>query len=113
MKKTKKAAILLLLGTLVTIIGCNGDSTALVGKWEAIENGKPTGEITEFFSDGKAITNSPDLRQGTKFEWKTEKNRLIISAFGQTFAADYKIFGSTLIMKNDDGEVTRAKKIKN
>jgi len=101
-------AMLLLAGLLATFAGCGGGS-ALVGKWDALEDGKPSGEIMEFLKDG---TFTADGMEG---EWKAEKGRITFtfpSFFGYTLEYDYKISGSTLTLTDDDGEVEIYQKVK-
>ena len=102
-------AMLLLLGMMVTIAGCSKGS-ALVGKWEYLEDGISSGAYIEFLSDGTINF------EGIKLEWKIEKGQLMLSAYGQTeaYATDYKISGSTLTMINFpfDGQESQFKKVK-
>jgi hypothetical protein len=72
----------------------------LVGRWELDKNGtypRDSVEKIEFLSDG---TGSMD---GMKIEWKAEKGRVMISAFGQAQTQNYKISGSKVIFCDDDG----------
>ena len=98
-------AVLLLMGMVITITGCN-KSSALVGRWEEVEDGTPTGEIIEFFSDGTVIS------EGMQFEWKTDKDRIIFSAFGFVETGSYKVSGSKLTLTDSDGEVATYRKLK-
>jgi hypothetical protein len=99
-------ASLLLLGIIVTLVGCGGGS-ALVGKWELEDGPRGSVKTIEFFSGG---TGSMD---GTAIEWKAERGRVMVSAFGQTQTESYKISGSMVTFRDDEGSESRYKKVKN
>ena len=80
------------------MVGC-GEGSALVGKWEAVENNQVFGETLEFFKDRTVI-----LSESTKAEWKIDKDRIIISVFGSSLIGNYKISGSTLTLTYDGDE---------
>ena len=98
-------AMLLLLGIIAVITGCGGRS-ALLGRWEEIKEEASSVEILEFFPDGTV-----DLA-GLTVDWKVEKGRLMVSAFGITQTVNYSISGSTLTLTDDDGTETKYKKLK-
>ena len=98
-------ATLLLLGIIATLVGCGGGSS-LVGRWE-LENGPQSSvKKIEFFSDG---TGNMD---GTKIEWKAEKGQVMVSAFSQAQTESYKISGSTVTFRDDEGSESCYRKIK-
>ncbi|MDR2516680.1 MAG: hypothetical protein LBC88_04780, partial [Spirochaetaceae bacterium] len=87
---------------------CGGSS--LVGRWELDKNGtypRDSVEKIEFLSDG---TGSMD---GIKIEWKAEKGRVMVSAFGQAQTESYKISGSKVTFVDDDGNETHYNRVKN
>ena len=95
----------------VAVIGC-GEGSALVGKWEEVEGRKVYGETElyketiEFFKDRTVIIGS------TKYEWKIDKGRIILSSFGSTRIYNYKISGSTLTLTDDRGNEEIYQKVK-
>jgi hypothetical protein len=106
--KTVSAIItmLLLLGIIAAIMGCGGRS-ALLGRWEEINEGPYTATILEFFPDGNL-----DL-DGLTVEWKAEKGLLMLSFFDITQTVNYKISDSTLTLFFDDGMEMKFKKLEN
>ena len=86
-------------------ISCGDEASKLAGIWVENSSSSKDSERMELFKDG---TGSLD---GISITWKTENNRMIISAFGLTQAASYKLSGKTLTFTNDDGEISVFKKI--
>jgi hypothetical protein len=102
-------AILLLLGMIVTIVGCSKRSS-LVGIWAEYidEDGDPSGDVLEFFSDGTVAVDSDGEVNG---EWKIEKGQIMVSTHYDSFTA--KISGSTLtLIDNYGNEIETLKKVK-
>ena len=110
MKTVSIIAMLLLLGIMVTFVGC-GEGSALVGKWEG-EGYKVYGQeelakdTIEFFKDGTVIFGSK------KLEWKISKDQLILSEYSYVQTYNYKISGSTLTLTDDGGDEEIYKKVK-
>jgi len=98
--------ILLLLGIIAAITGCGGRS-ALIGRWEEINEGPYAAAILEFFSDGNVDFD------GLTVEWKVKKGRLMLSFFDNTQTVNYKITDSTLTLFFDDGMESKFKKLEN
>jgi hypothetical protein len=92
MKTVSGIAMLLLLGMMVTFVGC-GEGSTLVGKWEKVDDDEMT---LEFFKDGTVIYGGDSKR-----EWKIGKDELIIYDSFRTRTYNYKISGSTLTLTGD------------
>jgi hypothetical protein len=94
----------MLVGLLVfglVFVSCGGGSSALIGSWVSESAGDDTS--FELLKDGTAIW------RGYSATWKTEKNRLIVTAMGQAISYDYELSGSTLTLTYD-GETGTYKK---
>ena len=98
--------ILLLVGIIAAITGC-GERSALLGRWEEINEGPYTAAILEFFPDGNVDFD------GLTVEWKVKKGRLMLSFLDITQTVNYEISGSTLTLSDDDGMETKFKKLEN
>jgi hypothetical protein len=98
--------MLFLLGIIAAISGCGGRS-ALIGRWEEINEGPYTAAVLEFFPDGNVDFD------GLTVEWKVEKGRLALSFIDMTQTVNYSISGSTLTLTDDDGLEMKFKKLEN
>jgi len=90
----------------VGLVSCGRGSSRLAGVWELdrVENGPSWGIVQsfEFFRDGTG-----DL-EGTSITWRTENNRLSITAHGQVQTVDFILSGSTLTLIYDRNTGHRA-----
>ena len=98
----KKIVFLVMLVGILTLglvcISCGGNN--LVGIWEMGD-----GETIELFKDGTGIF------YGISGTWKTESNRLIITALDHAIAMDYVLSDSTLSLTlNGHTDVLNRKK---
>jgi len=90
----------------MTVVGCGGGSSALVGKW-ALEPGQPTRgniEDMELLKDGTGIVDS------TGVTWKVENGRFYVTATLGAESFGYNISGGTLTLTKDDGTSLKYKK---
>jgi hypothetical protein len=99
----------LFLGMLVMVLalglvlaGCNGGSSALVGRWRLAEgptSGNP--EDMELLKDGTGIID------GQGITWKTENGRFYMTHPLVAASWGYTVSGSTLTLTDDDGTILK------
>ena len=110
--KKKFFIIAMCLFCLTALAACGDESSALVGRWEAIsmemvwegESEKMDmegGEGFEFFSDGKGASIDGS-GSADPFTWTAENGRLMLTDDGETIVFDYKISGSNLTMTAEE-----------
>jgi hypothetical protein len=92
-----------------SLVACGGGSSSLVGKWVPEEGQEiPDNFFEKNFELSKDGTGINDM---FSLKWKAEKGRLTITFdMGFSFAYNYKISGTTLILTNDDGESAKYSK---
>ena len=89
--------ILLMLAMVVSIAGCSGSNSSLVGRWYLDEGptyGNP--EDMELLKDGTGIVD------GAGISWKTENGRFYLTHPLQAASWSYKVSGKTLTLTDDD-----------
>ena len=108
-KRILVAMLVSLLAFGLAFVSCGSDSSKLSGIWEleSVENGSASDMVQriEFFKDG---TGSMD---GVSISWKTENNRMMVSAFGEAQTESYKLSGKTLTFTSDEGIISVYKKV--
>ena len=109
-KKIIFSVMLVCLLTLGLIsVSCGNSNSSLAGIWELerVENGSTSSVVQriEFFKDG--IGNM----DGVAITWKTENNRMMVTAFGQAQTESYKLSGKTLKFTTDNGKISIYKKV--
>jgi len=103
---TVMATIFLWLAMMLTI-SCDAASnpSGFVGRWIGVSD-LDKGSTMEFLSDGTGILVGKS--GSTAIKWKTENNRLYITAEGSARAksAGYKLQGSMLTLTEDNGKIS-------
>jgi len=93
---------------IFSIVSCGNGNGNLAGIWEleSVVNGsrRDVVERIEFFKDGSGSMD------GVSITWKTEGNRMMVTAFGQAQTESFKLSGSTLTFASDQGVITVYKK---
>ncbi|MDR0516273.1 MAG: hypothetical protein LBH25_04440 [Fibromonadaceae bacterium] len=93
----------LMLAMVLTLTGCEGGKSALVGRWGLAEG--PIKDM-ELLSDGTGIAD------GQGITWKVEKDRFYMtdSRSQEAMSSGYKISGPTLMLTGGNGKVIKLSK---
>jgi uncharacterized protein (TIGR02145 family) len=99
-------AAALVLALALTLIGCDGGKSALIGRWKLVD-GSIKYKNMELLKDGTAIVG--DESSSIAVNWKIENDRFYLTHPLGAQSWGYKISGSTLTLTDNDSKVSKYK----
>ncbi|MCL2805704.1 MAG: hypothetical protein FWD26_07190 [Treponema sp.] len=87
----------------LNFVSCGNSGASLLGMWdlERVENGPSSNMITTFHLGENGEGMFSDGSGGMPMTWKVEKDRITITAYGQSQTIDYIISGDTFTLVYD------------